>query len=237
MPIVIVIAGVAALLFLIIKLRFNAFIALIVVAIGVGLAQGMPLVCSDTVKACVLKSIEKGVGGTLGQLALILGLGAMLGSLIADSGAAQNIANKLIEKFGLRYVQWSVIATGFIVGVPMFYNVGFIILIPIIFVIARSTGLPILYVGIPMAASLSVTHGFLPPHPGPTAIAVMYNANIGLTLLSPCRRSSSPGRSSAGCSGTARPPFPTNCSRRCRFRRSACLRSAAASRSRFRPCC
>jgi Gnt-I system high-affinity gluconate transporter len=183
MPIVIVIAGIAALLFLIIKLRFNAFIALIVVAIGVGLAQGMPLVCSDTVKTCVLKSIEKGVGGTLGQLALILGIGAMLGSLIADSGAAQNIANKLIEKFGLRYVQWSVIATGFIVGVPMFYNVGFIILIPIIFVIARSTGLPVLYVGIPMAASLSVTHGFLPPHPAPTAIAVMYNANIGLTLL------------------------------------------------------
>lgn len=183
MPIVIVIAGIAALLFLIIKLRFNAFIALILVAIGVGLAQGMPLVCSDTVKTCVLKSIEKGVGGTLGQLALILGLGAMLGSLIADSGAAQNIANKLIEKFGLRYIQWSVIATGFIVGVPMFYNVGFIILIPIIFVIARSTGLPVLYVGIPMAASLSVTHGFLPPHPAPTAIAVMYNANIGLTLL------------------------------------------------------
>ncbi|HEX5057427.1 MAG TPA: gluconate:H+ symporter [Gammaproteobacteria bacterium] len=183
MPIIIVIAGIAALLFLIIKLRFNAFIALILVAIGVGLAQGMPMVCSETVKTCVLKSIEKGVGGTLGQLALILGLGAMLGSLIADSGAAQNIANKLIEKFGLRYIQWSVIATGFIVGVPMFYTVGFVILIPIIFVIARSTGLPALYVGIPMAASLSVTHGFLPPHPGPTALAVMYKADIGLTLL------------------------------------------------------
>jgi gluconate transporter len=183
MPIIIVIAGIAALLFLIIGLRFNAFIALILVAIGVGLAQGMPLICSETANICVLKSIEEGVGGTLGQLALILGLGAMLGSLIADSGAAQNIANKLIDKFGLRYIQWSVIATGFIVGVPMFYNVGFIILIPIIFVIARSTGLPTLYIGIPMAASLSVTHGFLPPHPGPTAIAVMYNANIGLTLL------------------------------------------------------
>jgi Gnt-I system high-affinity gluconate transporter len=183
MPIVIVLIGIAVLLFLIIGLRFNAFVALILVAIGVGLAQGMPLVCSETAKLCVLKSIEKGVGGTLGQLALILGLGAMLGSVIADSGAAQNIANKLIDKFGLRYIQWSVIATGFIVGVPMFYNVGFIILIPIIFVIARSTGLPILYLGIPMAASLSVTHGFLPPHPAPTAIAVMYNANIGLTLL------------------------------------------------------
>lgn len=183
MPIVIVVLGVIALLILIIGLRFNAFIALILVAIAVGLAQGMPLICTATVQACVLKSIEEGVGGTLGQLALILGLGAMLGSVIADSGAAQNIANKLIEKFGLRYVQWSVIATGFIVGVPMFYNVGFIILIPIIFVIARSTGLPTLYIGIPMAASLSVTHGFLPPHPGPTAIAVMYNANIGLTLL------------------------------------------------------
>ena len=116
-------------------------------------------------------------------MALILGFGAMLGALIAESGAAQNITTSLIDKFGIKNIHWAVILTGFIVGVPMFYSVGFIMLIPIIFSIAQSTRLPILYVGIPMVASLSVTHGFLPPHPAPTAIAVIYGADVSLTLL------------------------------------------------------
>ncbi|MEL6865334.1 MAG: gluconate:H+ symporter [Bacteroidota bacterium] len=176
MPILIVILGIAFLLFLIIGLRFNAFIALTIVSIGVGIAEGMPI-------TEVVDSIQKGVGSTLGYLALILGFGAMLGALIADSGAAQNITNKLINRFGIKYIHWAVILTGFIVGIPMFYSVGFIMLIPIIFSIAASTGLPLLYVGIPMVASLSVTHGFLPPHPAPTAIAVIYQADISLTLL------------------------------------------------------
>ncbi len=176
MPLITILLGIAVLLILIIVLRFNAFIALIIVSLGIGVALGMPV--TD-----VIESIKKGVGGTLGYLALILGFGAMLGALIAESGAAQNITTSLIDKFGIKNIHWAVILTGFIVGVPMFYSVGFIMLIPIIFSIAQSTRLPILYVGIPMVASLSVTHGFLPPHPAPTAISVIYGADISLTLL------------------------------------------------------
>lgn len=176
MPILIILLGIIALLILIIRFKFNAFLALIIVALGVGIAEGMPL--TD-----VVKSMQKGVGGTLGYLALILGLGAMLGALVAESGAAQTITSRLINLFGVSKIHWALILTGFIVGVPMFYTVAFIMLIPIIFTVAASTRLPILYVAIPMIASLSVTHGFLPPHPAPTAIAVLYGADISLTLL------------------------------------------------------
>jgi Gnt-I system high-affinity gluconate transporter len=114
---------------------------------------------------------------------MILGFGAMLGKLVADSGAAQRISSSLIHLFGIKYIQWALVITGFIVGVPMFYNVGFVIMVPLIFTVAQATGLPLLYVGIPMLASLSVTHGFLPPHPSPSAIAVMFKADIGKTLI------------------------------------------------------
>ena len=107
----------------------------------------------------------------------------MLGKLVSDSGAAQRITSKLVSSFGIKYIQWAVVVAGFIVGIPMFYSVGFVILIPLVFTIAASTGLPLIYVGLPMLASLSVTHGFLPPHPAPTAIAGMFNADIGKTLL------------------------------------------------------
>ena len=114
---------------------------------------------------------------------MILGLGAMLGKLVADSGAAQRITSKLIDKFGNKNIQWALVLTGFIVGIPMFYTVGFVILVPLVFTVAASTGLPLVYVGLPMLASLSVTHGFLPPHPAPTAIALMFKADIGKTLI------------------------------------------------------
>ena len=119
----------------------------------------------------------------IGFLVIILGLGAMLGKLVADSGAAQRITTKLVDKFGKKNIQWAVVLTGFIVGIPMFYSVGFVILVPLVFTIAAATGLPLLYVGLPMLASLSVTHGYLPPHPAPTAIAAIFNADIGKTLL------------------------------------------------------
>ncbi|WP_026210761.1 gluconate:H+ symporter [Flexithrix dorotheae] len=176
MPLLIVFFGIVTLLFLMIKFRLNSFVALIIVSIGVGLAEGMPAVE-------VVNSIQHGVGSTLGSLTLILGFGAMLGVLIAESGAAQKITSSLIKKFGIKNVQWAIVFTGFIVGIPMFYSAGFVILVPIIFTIASTTGLPLLYVGIPMVASLSVTHGFLPPHPGPTAISVIFDADITLTLI------------------------------------------------------
>ncbi|MGV3586041.1 MAG: gluconate:H+ symporter [Adhaeribacter sp.] len=176
MPLILVAAAVLTLLLLMIVFRLNAFLALILVALGLGLAEGM------TAKAAIV-SVQKGVGDTLGSLALILGFGAMLGNLISESGAAQRITYSLMKKFGVKYIQWAVVLTGFLVGLPMFYNAGFVLLIPLVFSIAASTGLPLLYVGLPMAAALSVTHGYLPPHPGPTSIAILYKADIGLTLV------------------------------------------------------
>jgi len=176
MPIAIVIAGILILFLLIARFKLNAFIAFILVSLFVGVGNNMQILD-------VVKSIETGLGKTLGGLILILGLGAMLGKLVADSGAAQRITSKLVDKFGKKNIQWAVVLTGFIVGIPMFYTVGFVILIPLVFTVAAATGLPLIYVGLPMLASLSVTHGYLPPHPAPTGIAVMFKADIGKTLL------------------------------------------------------
>lgn len=176
MPLLIVILGIVILFLLIARLKLNPFITFIIVSLFVGIAQGMEPVA-------VVDSIQKGIGNILGFLVIILGLGAMLGKLVADSGAAQRITTKLVDKFGKKNIQWAVVLTGFIVGIPMFYSVGFVILIPLVFTIAAATGLPLLYVGLPMLASLSVTHGYLPPHPAPTAIAATFNADIGKTLL------------------------------------------------------
>jgi len=176
MPLIIVAIGIALLLILIIVFKINAFIAFTIVSLAVGVAEGLPL-------GKTALSIQQGMGDTLGSLVIILGFGAMLGKLVADSGAAQRISSKLISLFGLKKVQWALMLTGFIVGIPMFYSVGFVILIPLVFTIAVSTGLPLLYVAVPLIASLSVTHGFLPPHPAPTAVAVMFGADIGKTLI------------------------------------------------------
>lgn len=176
MPLFIVICGIALLFLLVVRFKLNAFLAFIIVALAVGLAEGMSL-------ETLVSSIQNGIGNTLGFLLLILGLGAMLGKLVADSGAAQRITDSLVSKFGKRYMQWAMVLTGFIVGIPMFYSVGFVILVPLVFTVAASTRLPLLYVGVPMLASLSVTHGYLPPHPAPTAIVGMFGADFGKTLL------------------------------------------------------
>jgi len=131
----------------------------------------------------VIESIEKGIGNTLGFLVMILGLGAMLGKIVADSGAAQQITNGLIRLFGVRNTKWAVMLTGFIVGITMFYSVGFVILVPLVFTVASATGIPLITIALPMLASLSVTHGFLPPHPAPTALTIMFEADIGKTLI------------------------------------------------------
>lgn len=176
MPLIIVALGILALLLLIMGLKLNTFISLLVVSFGVALALGMPF---DK----VVSSIEEGIGGTLGHIALIFGLGAMLGKLIADSGGAQRIAMTLVNKFGEKNIQWAVVIASFIIGIALFFEVGLVLLIPIVFAISRELKISILYLGIPMVAALSVTHGFLPPHPGPTAIAGEYGANIGEVLL------------------------------------------------------
>ena len=176
MPLVIVFSGIVLLFLLITLFKFNGFISFILVAIGIGIAQGMQL-------NNIVKSIENGIGNTLGFLVMILGFGAMLGKLVAESGAAQQITNGLIKIFGINYTKVAVMLTGFIVGITMFYSVGFVILVPLVFTVAKATGLSLIGVGLPMLASLSVTHGFLPPHPAPSALSVMFEADIGKTLI------------------------------------------------------
>ncbi|MCA6073239.1 gluconate:H+ symporter [Fulvivirga sedimenti] len=170
------IAGIILLVLLVTVVKLDTFISFILVCLFVGVTGGLNI--TESVDA-----IQKGIGSTLGSLVIILGFGAMLGKLVAESGAANTITNFLVKKFGIRHIQLALIVTGFIVGIPMFYTVGFVILVPLVIAIASNTKLPLLYVGLPMLASLSVTHGFLPPHPAPTAIAEMYNADLGLTLI------------------------------------------------------
>ncbi|MBC6113121.1 gluconate:H+ symporter [Pedobacter fastidiosus] len=164
------------LLFVMILKKINPMIALLTVAIVTGLLLGMPA-------SKVMGSISNGIGSTLGSMIMVLALGAMMGKLIEDSGSAKKIVFILIKAFGKKNIQWAVLLTGFLVGIPLFYNAGFVVLIPLVFAIASATGLSKLYIGIPMAAALSVTHGFLPPHPGPIALAGIFHADIGKTLI------------------------------------------------------
>ena len=176
MSIIILIISILLLLLLITICQLNAFISLIISALLVGIAKEMPLLD-------IIATVQKGIGSTLGSLILILGFGVMLGSLLSESGAAQRISSVLIKYFGVKRVQVALLITGFAVGIAMFYNAGFVILIPMVFSVAVNTGQPVIYVGIAMASALSVTHGFLPPHPGPTAIAIIFKADIGKTLV------------------------------------------------------
>lgn len=156
--------------------KVNPFLSLLVVAILTGLALGMK-------PDALLLSIKEGAGSTLGGLALIICLGAALGKILEVSGAAEQISITLISSFGLKNIQWAILLTGFLIGVPLFYNAGFVILVPLVFTLARKTGLPLLYLAIPMAASLSVTHCFLPPHPGPVVLVNAFKADTGKVLI------------------------------------------------------
>jgi Gnt-I system high-affinity gluconate transporter len=131
----------------------------------------------------VVVSIQNGIGSTMGSLVLILGFGSMLGKMVSESGAAQKITTRLVEAFGIKHIQLAMMLTGFIVGISLFFDVGFFIMIPLVFTVAATTGLPLLYVGLPILAALSVTHGFLPPHPAPTAIVTLFHADLGKTLI------------------------------------------------------
>jgi Gnt-I system high-affinity gluconate transporter len=175
MTFLIILFAIALQVFLTVK-KFSPFLSLLIVSIICGLLLGMQ-------PAAVLASVEKGVGSTLGGLALIICLGAILGKILETSGAAEQISSTLINGFGEKNIQWAVLLTGFLIGIPLYYNAGFVILVPLVFSIAKRTGLPLLYIAIPMAASLSTTHCFLPPHPGPVVLVNAFHANMGLTLM------------------------------------------------------
>jgi Gnt-I system high-affinity gluconate transporter len=175
MQLVIIVLAIGLQIFLTYK-KVSPFLSLLIVALLAGLAFGMQ---PDT----LLKAVKAGVGSTLGDVILIICLGAILGKILELSGAASQIANTLIRSFGKKNIQWAVLLTGFFVGIPLFYNAGFIILVPLIFSIARTANLPLLYIAIPMAAGLSTTHCFLPPHPGPMFLVGAFKADLGKTLM------------------------------------------------------
>ncbi|GAA2306291.1 gluconate:H+ symporter [Streptomyces violaceusniger] len=176
MPLVVVGISVAILLFLMTKLKLNGFIALLLVAVGVALVQGVEMEKIPDV-------LGEGVGGQIGDTMLVVGLGAMVGRVMGDCGAAQRIANTLIDTFGLRWVQVAMVVTAMLIGVTMFYEVAFVIIVPVAFTIVRVTRKNLLWVGLPMSIALSTMHSFLPPHPGPTAVASTFHASVGLTLF------------------------------------------------------
>lgn len=164
------------LILLISGLKADAFLSLVIISIVMAVVLGVPLNQIPSV-------VEKGIGNMMGGLTLTIVFGAMLGKLVADSGAAQKIAEVMANLMGIKNIQWGLMITGFIVGIPLFYNVGFVLLVPIIFSVVYQYKFPAVYVGLPMLASMSVAHGFLPPHPSPVALVSMLNANMGVTLI------------------------------------------------------
>lgn len=169
-------AAVIALILLIARFKLHPFIALVLVSLVLGVTAGMaPL--------AAVKAFQDGVGNTLGFIAVVVGLGTMLGKMMAESGAARRIATTLIARFGERRVHWAMMLVGFIIGIPVFFQVGFVLLIPLVFIIARRTGLSLVKIGIPLIAGLSVVHGMLPPHPAAMLAVTAYHADLGLTIL------------------------------------------------------
>ncbi len=176
MPLLLSFVAILCLILLIVWCRLDTFISFVVVSVGLGLACRLDI-------HRISDAIQKGIGNIMGSLVIILGFGAMLGRMIADSGAAQQITQSLVRLSGVRRIQWAMALSGFLVGLPMFYSAGFMVLIPLVYAVGAATELPLLYLGIPVLSALSVAHGFLPPHPSPTAVAQQLHANIGRTLL------------------------------------------------------
>ncbi|WP_234572700.1 GntP family permease [Rhodohalobacter sp. 614A] len=170
------IIGIVLLLLLVTRFKINAFISLLIASIVVGLGAGMPAVD-------VLNSMQEGMAGTLGFVATVVGLGAIFGQILEHSGGAESVARTLIRKFGRDKAPWSMVITGFVVAIPVFLDVGFIILVPLIYALSRDTGKSLLYYGIPLLAGLAVTHAFIPPTPGPIAVADILGADLGWVIL------------------------------------------------------
>ena len=169
-------AGIALLLFLVIALRVPAFLALLVASLSVGLLSGLE-------PTQVIDSIKNGMGGTLGFVAIVVGLGAILGQILESSGGIERIADSLIRTIGPEKTQWSLGVTGFVVAIPVFFDVAFIILAPLLYGLANRSGRSLLYYAIPLLAGLAITHSFIPPTPGPIAVAELINADLGWVIL------------------------------------------------------
>jgi Gnt-I system high-affinity gluconate transporter len=167
---------VIALIVLISLFKINPFISFLIVSIIAGLALGIPY-------SKITAAVQKGIGDMMASIVIVICIGAMIGKLVAESGAAKVIADRIIQLFGVKYIQWGMLLTGFIIGIPLFYNIGFVLVIPIIFSLVYQYKISPMLVGLPMLASLSVAHAFLPPHPSPVALIAIFDANMGRTLF------------------------------------------------------
>jgi gluconate:H+ symporter, GntP family len=168
--------GVALVVLLITWVRMPAFLALATGSLFVGLAARMPL-------ADIPRAFQSGVGDTLGFVAMVIGLGTIIGKLLAESGGATVVSAALIRAMGERRLDWALMLSGFIIGLPVFFQVGLVLLAPVLFTVARQTGTPLLRLGLPLVAGLSVAHGLVPPHPGPLAAIERLGADPGMTLV------------------------------------------------------
>lgn len=171
-----VLIGVVVLLALVLVLRLQAFISMLIASILVGLLVGMPA-------KEIIQTVQSGMGSTLGYVAIIVGLGAIFGAILEQSGGAQTVAQSLINKIGEKRASWALVLTGFFVAIPVFFDVGFIILIPLVYALQRRTGKSVLLYAIPLLAGLAITHAFIPPTPGPIAISEILGADLGLVIL------------------------------------------------------
>ncbi|MDB9529266.1 gluconate:H+ symporter [Oscillatoria sp. CS-180] len=172
----IAVLGVALLLFLVIFLRLQAFIALLISSLVVAILGGIP--ASE-----IADTIQQGMGSTLGYIAIVIGVGAMFGEILQVSGGAEQIANTLVKRFGEDKAQWALAATGIIVAIPVFFDVALILFIPLVYSLAQRTGKSLLYYGIPLVAGIAVAHSFIPPTPGPVAVASLLGADLGWVIL------------------------------------------------------
>lgn len=169
-------AAVIGLILLVAILKLNPFISLLLASLALAVVAGMPL-------STVMHSFETGMGNTLGHIAIVIGLGTMLGKMMAESGAATQIAYTLIRVFGEKRIHWAMVIIGLVVGLPAFFEVGFVLLVPIAFTVARRTRTSLIMVGLPMVAGLSVVHGLVPPHPAAMLAVTIFHADVGRTIL------------------------------------------------------
>lgn len=168
--------GIGVLLFMILALRISAFISLLVASITVGLVSGME-------SSLIVDTIIKGMGSTLGFVATIIGLGAIFGEILRQSGSTEKLSKAILGFFGIKHSPLALSLSGFLIAIPVFFDVAFIILVPVIYALQKKTGKSLLYFAIPLLASLAVTHAFIPPTPGPIAVADIINAELGWVIF------------------------------------------------------
>lgn len=174
--ILLTIVSILVLLLLIIVVRMQAFIALILVSLLAAVAGGVPV--QD-----IANTIQEGMAGTLGYIAIVIGIGTMIGEMLQVSGGAQQIANTIVKSFGERKAPWALSLIGLIVAIPVFFEVALILFIPLVYDLTRRSGRSLLYYGIPLAAGMAVAHSFIPPTPGPVAVAALIGADLGWVIF------------------------------------------------------